>query len=701
MSKLPPKPKLSKLKKNELIEFIKENNILEDCSSLTVEQLKNIIKNEYTLERRNILTEEFVDDSRYIVVVWNDFPKFTVKVSPHDNIAILKNIISEALIKKVQLNPDIPGFTPLLPIDIIISGHPCDEQTLHFIEDQNFESILITRKEVPSNKTSILVIGEDINKQLYFANVYDKNIRYAGDIPYPPLDLVLTSSSKYREIYVCDRKYNSFIQSLLPLLDDISYRSKIYLLDNDEEAYKEYGVLPTSKKIMNVGNEKQTFYGYMYVGVTQEDVDVATPATNVASQECNPSITTIDPTEIKVYKPKVSRNYNYIDVEPIDVNNEHPKFDPITFEQFRKLLDDDEFIKQYTLSVSKLLDDKKSFYKNKFDEAKKNFDVCQKKTMGNLRNIRVGGEDSMSRVYSSIMSSLTDKIELLNDINLTNIKSNLIDALDNTEFGLASMYGRDDIKNDICSGLYAFGKRYEYIRTTFMLNYVIMGPAGCGKTMLAQVIAYVLKKSGILGSGHLTMLTRGQTIGKYIGHTAPQVLEIMYNSLEGILFIDEAHNLSKPESYDSKDFGPEAISEIVNFEDKFIGGTHSTILVGYEKEMRSNTLSSNQGMNRRFPNQYTLEKYSISTLTDILISFIEHGACIEMSDEDANYIYSLLSSVPHLYIQNQSGDMLNLGAYLVKIITASYTVKWEDISNHKFLIRCGFEKFLAMKSKTL
>ena len=724
---LPEKPKLSKLKKEQLLEFIKENNISIEGyignnadGTLSARQCRDIIKNEYILERRNAITKQFEDsnldsninqDSMNVVVVWDDFPKFSVDILPYNTIYQLKTIISLALAKKVALNPFLPGFVGLVAAEISIIGHDNDFETLHFVCEEGFDYIRISRnKNTSTTKFSILVVGEDVNKPLYFAHTPDQLIRYIGGPSYIDIDDALAMdmrsgifSRRYREIYICDKKYYDYISRLISVLDSTTQRSKIYLLDNEEEIFrKKYNILPTSKKIMNVGDTKVKFYGYMYIGNIVDTNNASEEVIVQNSGESNIFIPCSTAEEVRTLKPKIVRNYTFIpDIQGVDLNNP-TQFEPITVSDFRKLLDDKEFIEQYTASVNKLVRDKKTFYKNKYEDAKKNYELCQRKTMNAAsKNIRVNGEDSMIKIYGGIMTSLSDKMGMLKEFDTSNIASDIIDAIENPEFGLASMYGREDIKNDICAGLYAFAKRYEYIRTTFMLNYVIMGPAGCGKTMLAQVIAYVLKRSGILASGHLVMLTRGQTIGKYVGHTAPQTLEIMYNSLEGVLFIDEAHTLSKPDTADSKDFGPEAVSEIVNFEDKFIGGTHSTILAGYEKEMRRNTLSSNQGLNRRFPNQFVLEKYSLETMTDILLSFIERGTGLNINENDSNYIYSLLSGIPDKYLQNQSGDMLTLGAYITKIISASYIMRWDDENNHHFLLRCGFEKFLKMKSKTL
>eukprot|EP01035_Chromulina_nebulosa_P023361 gene23361-30273_t len=83
------------------------------------------------------------------------------------------------------------------------------------------------------------------------------------------------------------------------------------------------------------------------------------------------------------------------------------------------------------------------------------------------------------------------------------------------------------------------------------------GRPGTGKTSVAGKIALVLRNLGYLTKGHITNVTREDLVGQYVGHTAPKTREQLQKAEGGILFIDEAHHLYKPDN--ERDYGAEAI----------------------------------------------------------------------------------------------------------------------------------------------
>jgi SpoVK/Ycf46/Vps4 family AAA+-type ATPase len=89
------------------------------------------------------------------------------------------------------------------------------------------------------------------------------------------------------------------------------------------------------------------------------------------------------------------------------------------------------------------------------------------------------------------------------------------------------------------------------------LHMSFTGRAGTGKTTVAGKLALVLRNLGYLTKGHLTNVTREDLVGQYVGHTAPKTRECLQNATGGVLFIDEAHHLYKPNN--ERDYGAEAI----------------------------------------------------------------------------------------------------------------------------------------------
>lgn len=224
-------------------------------------------------------------------------------------------------------------------------------------------------------------------------------------------------------------------------------------------------------------------------------------------------------------------------------------------------------------------------------------------------------------------------------------------------------------------------------------------------TRLAQVIGYAFSKAGILATDNVKIVTRTELIGQYIGQTAPQTRSVLLETLEGVLFIDEAYQLTQcPEDkVGSKDFGSESVTEIVNFLDKYIGMS-IVIVAGYEGVMTRCFMTFNEGLPRRFPYRYILSPYPDEELTDILISNLKRKipGDVKIDDATSNFLYSMVvkirTELPDAF-KNQAGDMLNLSAYLNKAITSSFKIKWKngDLANNIPILLSGFDDFLGTK----
>ena len=141
---------------------------------------------------------------------------------------------------------------------------------------------------------------------------------------------------------------------------------------------------------------------------------------------------------------------------------------------------------------------------------------------------------------------------------------------------------------------------------------IFTGNPGTGKTTIARLIAQMMKAMGVLSSGQLIEVTRADLVGRYVGHTAPQTMQIVRSALGGVLFIDEAYSL-----YRGKEdtFGLEAIDTLVkameDYRDDLI-----IILAGYSKEMKD-FLQANSGLQSRFPNRIEFPDYSAEELVEI------------------------------------------------------------------------------------
>ena len=145
------------------------------------------------------------------------------------------------------------------------------------------------------------------------------------------------------------------------------------------------------------------------------------------------------------------------------------------------------------------------------------------------------------------------------------------------------------------------------------LHMAFTGSSGTGKTSVANKLALVLRNLGYLTKGHLTNVTREDLVGQYVGHTAPKTREQLQKAQGGIMFIDEAHHLYKPDN--ERDYGSEAIELLLqvmeNQRDDLI-----LIFAGGKNKIEQ-FFNSNPGISSRIGNHVDFPNYDVDDLTDI------------------------------------------------------------------------------------
>lgn len=145
------------------------------------------------------------------------------------------------------------------------------------------------------------------------------------------------------------------------------------------------------------------------------------------------------------------------------------------------------------------------------------------------------------------------------------------------------------------------------------LHMSFTGNPGTGKTTVALRMAEILHKLGYIRRNHLVSVTRDDLVGQYIGHTAPKTKEVLKRAMGGVLFIDEAYYLYRPEN--ERDYGQEAIEILLqameNQRDDLV-----VILAGYQDRMDT-FFRSNPGFRSRVAHHVEFPDYEEGELLEI------------------------------------------------------------------------------------
>ena len=145
------------------------------------------------------------------------------------------------------------------------------------------------------------------------------------------------------------------------------------------------------------------------------------------------------------------------------------------------------------------------------------------------------------------------------------------------------------------------------------LHMSFTGRPGTGKTTVAERMSKILHGLGYVRKGHMVTATRDDLVGQYIGHTAPKTREMLKKAMGGVLFIDEAYYLYRPEN--ERDYGAEAIEILL----QVMEGNRDDLVVifaGY-KERMDIFYQSNPGLSSRVANHIDFHDYSASELLAI------------------------------------------------------------------------------------
>lgn len=389
----------------------------------------------------------------------------------------------------------------------------------------------------------------------------------------------------------------------------------------------------------------------------------------------------------------------------------------VTEEELLTFIKDDNFIKKLLESEKKLLSYKKVQYNKIIKQTTDALEDPLLKAAGppdphDPQGNVVGALNIKLKVLKSSLEVIDTRLKDLGASPFTQLLINdkrkkINNILTDPENGTQTLIGeaREEIRKSLYTKIVSFSKAPELYINRFN-NFTLMGGAGTGKTKLAGVLGNFFYNLGLLNTKKVIIVTRADLVGKYIGETAPITRKYLESTLEGVLFIDEAYQLSgcpdQQGNFTSIDFGSESITEIVNYIDKHIG-LSVIIGAGYEDKINNCFLKINEGMKRRFPNNLRLLDYSSKDLSSILYYNIKKmfGKQI-LTSSQIQHIDRVIKKLNEMNVPginklfiNQAGDMLNLSNEIVQDLILNqkkgYKAENINITFTKFFINKGLQ----------
>lgn len=197
------------------------------------------------------------------------------------------------------------------------------------------------------------------------------------------------------------------------------------------------------------------------------------------------------------------------------------------------------------------------------------------------------------------------------------------------------------------------GKRY--------MNIAIMGPAGSGKTSSAEIISRFFELSGILAGGlPFKVDNPGTLISKYVSGTTGKTMQAFSDTIESVLFIDEAYGIMQG---GNKGYGSEAVLAAMTQMDKYMG-RHVLMFAGYQKDIESLLTDVNEGLSRRFPYKIYLKPMEndslFQTFSDMVAKKVSPSKLLTERLEQMRGFFAVKEHFP-----NSMGDVMVLSGFFL------------------------------------
>ena len=294
-----------------------------------------------------------------------------------------------------------------------------------------------------------------------------------------------------------------------------------------------------------------------------------------------------------------------------------------------------------------------------------------------------------------VVPPMTDTVNLREELEAAGIEE-ILAQLDRELIGLKPVKTRI---REIASLLLIerIRKRMNLTTDTPTLHMSFTGNPGTGKTTVALRIASILHRLGFVRRGHVVSVTRDELVGQYIGHTAPKTKEVLKKAMGGVLFIDEAYYLNRPDN--ERDYGQEAIEILLQVmesqrEDLVV------ILAGYGDRM-DKFFASNPGFRSRIAHHIDFPDYSnheLLAIAELMLHDMNYKFSDEAREAFARYIavrvtqplFSNARSIRNALDRMRLRQANRLVADLDRVLTADDVMSLEasDVLASRVFLKC-------------
>jgi len=314
------------------------------------------------------------------------------------------------------------------------------------------------------------------------------------------------------------------------------------------------------------------------------------------------------------------------------------------------VMDDSNFQGRYVEAVKKNFAVKRKYYFGLLKDKSKELNQIQ----GQYVKTPYGSNQKDENVQSikNLITEVTDIITTIDKTNYDTVIDNLRLAVGCKKRGLASLSGRDEIKQHICKQILAFVNN-PIIFSSGHQNIILAGSPGSGKTTCATSLAFCYNKSGIFVRDRYYKISTNEILSAYVNESTNKTRNTFYSGLEGLILLDEAYQLVPKNPFDQT-HADESIAEIVGLLHEYCGKT-IFMMAGYETEMER-VLSANQGLSRRFPHKIVLKPYNWQTLVRIFAAHVPTDVSL-----DTELLCSLVKDgVQNDVFVDQAGTIVNI-----------------------------------------